>query len=90
MSTPNPALVAAVPSLVAILKAVLQFNGNMGPDPQQWALKFPGASQVLLGTISMQLPAIAIAEAGVVQNDINAKVNAYITSLEALTTPPAA
>lgn len=85
MSTPNPALVAAAPSLVATLQAIQQFLTNMGTDPAQWVLKFPGASQVLIGTVQLQLPALAAAEATTMSNQINTQLNTWITQLQALT-----
>src|ERR1700758_1803945 len=44
----NPILVAAVPSLVTVLQAVQTFVANLGTDPAQVPVKFPGALQVLL------------------------------------------
>lgn len=83
MSTPNPLLEAGKPALIAALQAVLQFNSNIGADPQQWALKVPGALTVLLGTLSLQLPVLAQAEAGALQADVNAKITALISKLQA-------
>jgi len=83
MSTPNPILVAAAPAIIAALKAIEQFSVNIGTDPTQWAVKVPGAFQVLLGTIELQLPVVAAAEAGALQTDVTAKINALIAKLPA-------
>src|ERR1700676_248120 len=83
MSTPNPVLTAAKPALIAILQAVEQFIANMGTDPLQLAVKFPGAVQVLLGTVEMQLPVVATAELVAVQTAPNARIAALIASLQA-------
>lgn len=84
MSTPNPALVAAAPALIAALQAVQQFNTDMGSNPAQWAANYPGASLKLLGTLQLQLPALASAEAGALQTEVNTKIGSAITSLQAL------
>jgi hypothetical protein len=73
----------ANPELIAMLQAILQFNANIGPDPQQWPLKVPGALTVLMGTVSLQLPALAQAEAGALQADVNTKISALIAKLQA-------
>ncbi len=84
MSTPNPVLQAAAPSLIAALQALQTFVANLGTDPAQVAIKFPGALQVLLGSLEMQLPALADSEFGAAQSVANAKINAWIASLEKL------
>jgi hypothetical protein len=85
MSTPNPFVAAAAPSLIAILQALQSFLTNLGTDPAQVAVKFPGALQVFLGTVEMQLPAVAGAELGAVQTEANAKITALIAKLQAPT-----
>lgn len=90
MSTPNPVLVAAAPSLVAVLTALQTFIGNLGTDPAQVAVKFPGALQVLLGNVELQIPTLAVAEFSALQADANNKIGAWIKSLQASVTPPAA
>jgi hypothetical protein len=83
MSTPNPFLSAAIPELVAVLNAVKQFNVDMGADPTKWVLTFPGAQLKLLGSIQLQVPALAGAEAGAAQTAVNSKIDGWITSLQA-------
>ena len=84
MSTPNPVLVAAAPSLISALQALQQFEADMGPDPLQWVAKYPGAKLKLLGTLALQLPTIATAEGGALENVINSTTSAWITKLQAL------
>jgi hypothetical protein len=86
MSTPNPVLVAAAPSLIAAIQALEAFVANLGTDPLQIPVKFPGALQVLLGQLELQLPAVAQAEFSTLQAQANAKFAAWITSLQALKT----
>ena len=81
MSTPNPLVSAAGPELVAVLKAIQTFITNIGPDPAQWPLKVPGALTILVGTASLEVPALATAEAGAVQAEVNTKISAWITKL---------
>lgn len=83
MSTPNPVVTAAAPALIAALEAIQTFVGNLGTDPAQVAIKFPGALQVLLGTIELQVPALATAELGALQTEVNGKIAALIAKLKA-------
>lgn len=83
MSTPNPVLAAAVPSLVNVLTAVQTLITNLGTDPAQIAIKWPGALQVFIGTVEMQLPGLAASEIGALQTEATAKLNGWITSLKA-------
>lgn len=87
MSTPNPALVAAAPSLIAVLQALQQFETDMGPNPLQWVANYPGAKLKLLGNVSLQLPALATAEGGALENLINQQTASWITQLQALSKP---
>lgn len=90
MSTPNPALVAAAPVLLNVIGELQTFFTTvLTGDPSQIAMRFNGASQVLLGSIELQLPGLAAAEISVVQNDINTKLASWKTSLTALATPAA-
>lgn len=83
MSTPNPIVAAAAPSLIAVLEAVQTLITNIGTDPAQVAVKFPGALQIFLGTVEMQLPALASSELGALQSTVNTKISGWITSLKA-------
>jgi hypothetical protein len=82
MSTPNPLVAAAAPSLIAVLQALQTFVGNLGTDPTQVPAKFPGALQVLLGSVELQLPALASAEFTTLQSEANTKIAAWIKSLQ--------
>jgi hypothetical protein len=82
MSTPNPIVTAATPSLIAVLQALQAFITNMGTDPATLAIKFPGAVQILLGTVEMQLPLLASSELAAVQTDINSKIGGWISKLK--------
>ena len=85
MSTPNPILVAAEPSLIAILQALKAFNVNIGADPTKWPLTVPGAFTILVGTVQLQLPSVAAAEAGALQADVNSKIDGWSSALQAKT-----
>ena len=89
MSTPNPLATAAAPELIAVLQAIQTFNTNIGPDPTKWTLNLPGALTVLLGTVQLQVPALATAEVGAIQGEVNTKLAAWITSLQNLGKPAA-
>jgi hypothetical protein len=82
MSTPNPIVTAATPSLIAVLQALQAFIVNLGTDPVQVPAKFPGAVQVLIGTVEMQFPALASSELGALDTDINSKIAGWITKLQ--------
>ena len=82
MSTPNPVVTAAAPSLIQVLEAVQTFVINLGTDPLQVAAKFPGALQVLIGTVELQLPSLASAELSTVQGEVNTKIAGWIASLK--------
>ena len=84
-STPSPALVAAAPVLLNVLSELQTFFATvLTGDPTQIAMRFDGASKVLLGSIELQLPGLATAEIAVVQSDINAKLTSWKTNLTAL------
>ena len=89
--TSNPALVAAAPVLVNVIGELQTFFSTvLTGDPSQIALRFAAASQVLLGSIELQLPGLATAEIGVVQSGINAKLAGWKTSLSSLAGAPQA
>lgn len=80
----NPLVAAAAPSLINVLEAVQTFITNLGTDPAQIAVKLPGALTVFLGTVEMQLPALASSEIGALQTEVNGKIAGWITSLKAV------
>lgn len=89
MNTPNPALVAAAPSLIAVLEAAQQFNLDMGTNPAAWVVNFPGAQLKFVGAVQLALPQLEVAETGALMTEINGKIGALITQLQDLTVPPA-
>lgn len=85
MSTPNPALVAAAPVLSNFINQLQTFFTTvLTGDPAQIAVRFDGASKILLGSIELQFPALATAEISVVQTDISAKLASWKASLSAI------
>lgn len=90
MSTPNPALVAAVPSLLNAVAALQQFDADMGGDPTKWALNYPGAKLKLLGTLGLQLPALAQAEGAVAQQAASNLFAGWTKDLQAIQSEAAA
>jgi hypothetical protein len=81
-TTPNPIVSAAVPSLISVLQALQTFVANLGTDPVQVPAKFPGALQILIGSVELQLPTLATAEFATLQADANTKIAAWIASLQ--------
>lgn len=85
MSTPNPALVAAAPGLLAINTALQTFFATtLTGDPTQIPLRADAAFKVFAGTVELQFPTLAQAEIGVVNTDVQAKLASWATSLTAL------
>lgn len=80
---------AAIPSAVALLQAVQAFIANMGTDPMQWTLKFPGALVTLQGAVMLQAPLLANAEGAAVSAQATATVGGWITKLQGLEKPAA-
>lgn len=84
-TTPNPALVAAAPVLLNVITELQAFfNTVLTGDPSQIALRFDGASKVLLGQIELQLPVLATDEINVLETDLNTKLNSWKSGLSAL------
>lgn len=76
---------AAIPTAIACLEAFQQFEADMGPDPAQWALNYPGAKLKFLGTLGLQVPILAKAEGGALMSSTNI-VSGFITTLKAAQT----
>jgi len=68
--------------LIAVIQAIETFITTMGPDPTQWAVKFPGASLALQGAVLLQLPTLATAEGGALQTAINTTLQGWINKLK--------
>lgn len=82
MSTPSPALVAASPYLkqaIADIKACL--NTILTGDPSQIGLRAGPAAGILVNQLVLLEPGVLTAEVGVVQQDINAKLDALSAKL---------
>lgn len=82
MSTENPIVAAAAPSAIAVLQALQSFLANLGTDPAQVPVKFPGALQVFLGSVELQAPALATSELSALQSVANSKISGWITALQ--------
>ena len=84
MSTPNPIVKAAAPELMAIIDALSAGVTAMGPDPLQWAVKWPGVLLSLQGAILTQLPTLATAEGGALQTEVQSTMANWVSKLKAL------
>lgn len=78
---------AAAPALISSLQALQAFETDMGANPLLWVANYPGAKLKLLGTLALQLPQIATAEGGALENVINTTTSSWITKLQALKAP---
>jgi Transglycosylase SLT domain len=85
VSTPNPILKAAAPTLVTALQELqTALNTILTGDPAQIPLRAGPAVAIMIGQLELLLPGLAAAETGVVQSDINTKIGGLITKLQAL------
>lgn len=85
MSTPNPVLVAAAPTLItAIGDLQAAINTILTGDPAQIGLRVGPAVAILVGQLELLLPGLEIAELSVVGTEANAKLGALVTKLQAL------
>lgn len=86
MSTPNPALVAAAPTMIAVLE---QFQAMVSTittgDPATALARVEPAAKIFLGQVELLLPGLATAEIGVLNSAVNSNVASLITKLQALT-----
>ena len=82
----TPVEQAAIPTAIVLVEAMQTFVTNLGTDPLQVAIKFPGAAQVFLGTAEMQIPVLASAEFGAAQAAVNTKLAGWLASLKAAQT----
>ena len=83
MSTPNPIVVAAAPSLIAAIKAIQQFETDIGTDISKWPLTVPAAKLKLLGALALLLPGLETSEVSALGTVINTTTSNWITQLEA-------
>lgn len=88
--TPNPFQQAAIPTALAIVQALETLFASLGTDPTQWPVKADGAVKVFLGTVELQLPGLASAEAGAGLAEIGTTLAGWTAKLKAAQTTPAA
>jgi hypothetical protein len=85
MSTPNPVLQAAAPTLIkALQEVIVAVNTILTGDPAQIALRAGPAIAILVGQLELLLPVLATAEVGVVNSEATTKLNGLITKLQGL------
>jgi hypothetical protein len=91
-SAPNPVLKAAAPVLITAIQALQQFETDMGTNPLEWGANYPGAKLRLMGSLALQLPALANAEGGALSGFIGSTTNSWVSELRAIVAyvPPAA
>lgn len=89
-STPSPVLVAAAPVLITAIQALQQFEADMGTNPLEWGPNYTGAKLKLMGTLALQLPALANAEGGALSGFISSTTSSWITKLKAVAAAGAA
>lgn len=88
MSSTNPVLKAAAPTLIAaILQVKAAANTILTGDPAQIPLRAGPAFAILVAQLELLLPGLEVAEVGVVNTDINSKLDGLITKLQALNAP---
>jgi hypothetical protein len=85
MSTPNPVLVAAAPTLITALQDLqTAVNTILTGDPVQAPARVGPAIQILLGQLALLLPGLGIAELGAVNLEVNTKIGGLVTQLQAI------
>lgn len=89
-SSPNPVLKAAAPVLITALQALQQFEIDMGTNPLEWGGNYAGAKLKLMGTLALQLPALANAEGSALGGFINSTTGSWISELKAIAAAPSA
>jgi hypothetical protein len=85
MSNPNPMLAAAAPTLItAVQELKTCINTILTGDPMQIPLRAGPAATILVAQLQLLIPGLAVAETGVVQTDVNSKLDGLITKLQGL------
>lgn len=84
MSSSNPVLIAAAPSLISAIKAIQQFETDIGTNIAQWPVTIPAAKLKLLGNLALLLPGLETSEVAALATVINTTTNGWISQLEAL------
>jgi len=91
MSTPNPALVAAAPTLIAGLTDLKQcLTTILTGDPALLVARIAPAVAILDGQLTLLLPGLLSAEQAVAAGAATAGIDGLITKLQALSAKPAA
>jgi hypothetical protein len=88
MTTANPELVAAAPTLIKALQLVEAAAATIltGGDPLLAPARVGPALTILLAQVQLLLPALATAELGAVNADIGVKIGGTIAQLQAVGT----
>jgi Transglycosylase SLT domain len=90
MSTPNPILTAAAPTLITAIQLIqAALNTILTGDPMQIPLRAGPAVAILVSQLELLLPGLATSEAGAVNTEAQAKLAGLITKLQALNTAKA-
>jgi hypothetical protein len=85
MSTTNPVLKAAAPTLItAITDLQALINTILSGDPLTAPARVGPAVEIFLGQLGLLLPSLGVAEVAAVDVDVNAKLGGIITKLKAL------
>jgi hypothetical protein len=85
MSTVNPILKAAAPTLIAAigdLKAAI--NTIVTGDPAMIAARVGPAVGIFVNQLALLLPGLEVSELGAVGTDVNAKLDNIVAKLQAL------
>lgn len=88
MSTPNPILKAAAPSLISAIDVFSQFETDMGTDPAQWVLRFEPAKLKALGALGLLVQPLIGAEVVAGESIINTTTAGWKTQLQAIAAAP--
>jgi len=88
MSSPNPILKAAAPTLITALQEFkAAINTILTGDPLQIPMRAGPAAAILVGQLQLLLPGLIVAETGVVQADVNTKIDGLVSQLQAMNAP---
>lgn len=87
MTTPNPVLIAAAPSLISAIQAIQQFETDIGTNIAQWPVTIPAAKLKLLGNLALLLPGLETSEVSALGTVINTTTSGWIAQLQALGKP---
>jgi hypothetical protein len=83
MNTSNPLIQAAIPTAIAALQAVQQFEADIGPDPTKWVLTVEPAKLKLLGALGLLVQPLGAAEGAAGLGILTTVTNGWISTLKA-------